>query len=468
MRIIVLGAGRIGQYVAQGLLRDDHNVTLVDSRRESLDEASQKMDVAIKVGRATDVALLGELMHEHPELLLALTDNDEANIVACSIARALGSFQSKVNSKAHSNFRTIARIQSPHYLSRDNFDLGRLFHIDHIVIPDLLVANQLATCALNYGLYSENFFHGAAHLRTIILPVHWKHSGKTLAEIRTLEKRLMVALIRRKTDSSASSPLPKDLIIFPHGQDALFSGDEVTFIGNRNLDGEIDKLLGNSSPEPRSALIMGGELTAIHLAKELESRNVKVRLGDSSKERCYELARELPNCSILYTQGSDWDFLKAEKVGQVDVFVACTPIEEKNMQLSLFAKEQGCSKVISVFSDQATRRLAEKLGIYHAISPRIAATDRILTLAKREKLTSMLSLYDQRAEIIEVKVSQNSPLVGIPLSLLGPRLPPEILIAAIYSKGKLFIAGGNHILSPKDEALVICHPLHRKFLEEYF
>ena len=121
-----------------------------------------------------------------------------------------------------------------------------------------------------------------------------------------------------------------------------------------------------------------------------------------------------------------------------------------------------------MITDEAISLLAEKLGITHVVSPRIATTDRILALARAEKVTSILSLYDQRAEVMQVKVSLDSPLAGIPLSILGPRLPPELLIAIIYNRGRLFIAGGTHILSPQDEVIVICDPKHRKVLEQLF
>jgi trk system potassium uptake protein len=457
MNIVILGAGRIGQFVARSLSQDGHNVTLVDTSRERLDEASQKMDVATRRGEATDYALLKELIRECPDLLLALTDNDEVNLVASTLARSLNTMQTG----ASRHLRIIARLHNTHYLNYESFDIASLFHIDHIVIPDLLVASQILTVALNYGLYSESFFHGGALLRTVTLPQNWKYAGKTLAELRTIDNRLIAIIIRRKEQGH-------DTLIFPHGHDTLLAGDEVTFVGDSHLVVELKELLGQDAELPESCLIFGGDLTGVHLAEEIAKKGLRVRIADPEKSRCLEIARALSSVRVLHATGSDWDFFKSEKITQADVFIACTSSEERNLQLSLFAKELGCKKVISTFSEEETSHLAEKLGIYHIVSPRIVTCDRILTLARQEKLTSVLSLYDERAEILAVKVSERSPLIGIPLASLGPRLPSEILIAVIYSRGKLNIASGSDILSAKDEAIVVCHPKHRKYLEEIF
>lgn len=451
MHIIILGAGRISQFVAQSLSLDGHSIVLVDISREKLEEMSQKMDIAIRRGVGTDWKLLNELMEENPELLLALTDDDEINLVACTIVKSLG------------NVRTIARIKDSNYLRHAGFDVARLFHIDHIVVPELLVANQISKILLNQGLYSESFFYGGVLLRTVIVPKDWKNAGKTLTELRTSERRLIVALIRRKNPKNMN-----DEIIFPHGQDALYPGDEVTLIGDNRLPKEIESFFGIPPEVPESAFIVGGTLVGVELARELTTTEMSVRLVESDATKSYHLAEELPKVSVLCYPNINWEHLKIERVDQTDVFVAATASEEKNMQIALFAKELGCKKVISVFSDFETTKLAEKLGISHTVSPRIATTDRILALVRAGKVSSVVSLYDQRAEIMEVKVSATSPLVGIPLSVLGPHLPPELLIAVIYNRGRILIASGSHILSPQDEVLIVCHPKYRTYLEQIF
>jgi trk system potassium uptake protein len=455
MHVIVLGAGRVGQYVAQSLTLDGHSVVLVDMSKERLEEASLKSGISTKRGVGTDWRLLESLMEEGPSLLLALTNNDEINLVACAIAKSLGK-----------NLRTVARIRDFRYLGLGHFDTGRIFHVDHLVIPELLVAEQIVKITLNKGLYSESFFHGGVLLRTVQVPLDWKHAGKTLAELKTSDRQMIIAIIRRKIRAFQKEDV--DEIIFPHGDDVILGGDEVTVIGNTSLMQEMQHFLGTQDVLPRSAIIFGGTLVGSHLARSLQKRGIAVTLIEASTERCYKLAEELPGISIIQQQGSEWDSLKAAQVESADVFIAVSDSENKNMQVSLFAKELGCNKVIAELSTEETCRLAEKLSISHVVSPRIATTDRILSLAKAEKVTSIISLYDQRAEIIEAKVSVNSPVIGIPLSVLGTQLPKELLIAVIHNRGRIFVAGGSHILAPHDEVIVVCSPNNRHFLEKIF
>src|SRR5581483_2320849 len=150
----------------------------VDLRKEKLQEAASRMDVGIRRGSGTDWKLLEELMEEGPELFLALSEDDEVNFVACSIAKSLG------------NPKTIARIQDMGYLGSPNVDPGRLFHVDHLVLPELLVAEQILKISLTSSLASETFFHGTVLLRTIKIPDSWKEGRKTLADLRLSERRM--------------------------------------------------------------------------------------------------------------------------------------------------------------------------------------------------------------------------------------------------------------------------------------
>ena len=337
MHVVILGAGRIGQYVAQSLSLDGHSVVLVDFSKEKLQEASQKMDVAVRRGVGTDWKLLEELMEENPELLLALTEEDEVNFVACSIAKSLG------------NPRTIARAKDFRYVGQSRFDPERLFHVDHIVLPELLVAEQIVKIGLNQGLYSETFFHGSVLLRTIIVPKGWKYARKTLAELRLSEKRMMIGLIRRKKPTfSAHTDISKDVfkdeIIFPHGSDVILENDEITVIGDASFVEDINHFLDVKEVLPASAMIIGGTLVGTYVARELQKRGVQVRLVDSNAELCYKLAEELPGVSILHHPTIDSDFLKTEQVASSQLFVAATLSEEKKCTCLSISERNWLSK----------------------------------------------------------------------------------------------------------------------------
>ena len=464
MHVIVLGAGRIGQYVAQSLSQDKHSVILVDSDAARLEEANYKMDIATKKGSATDATLLASLMEDAPSLLLALTDDDESNLVACSIVKHLG------------QIRTICRLKESSYQQNDRVDMGRLFYVDHFVVPELIVSDQIAKIILNQGFYSESFFHGLVALRTLQIPETWKYPEKTLAELGLHHHNALLALISRskkavdKSKKHLNIPFATrdDTIIFPHGQDVVMPGDEITVIGESDSVYKLSEFFGIDDVMPSSVLICGGTLVGAHLAETLSKKGISIRLIDPSLEGCTRYSQEMPRVSILHQESIDYELLRQERVGLASVFVACTPYEDKNILLGLFAKELGCKKVIAVLSSEASCRLADKLEIAHVISVRIATTDRIISLSRRDKVASKVSLYDRRAEVVEVRVSEDSPILGIPLSILGPRLPHDLLFGVIYNRGRTFVARGSHILSPNDQVIVISSPKEREFLEKIF
>jgi trk system potassium uptake protein TrkA len=160
--------------------------------------------------------------------------------------------------------------------------------------------------------------------------------------------------------------------------------------------------------------------------------------------------------------------LQTEKVERTDLVVACTNSDEINIMVALLAKEAHCEQVLISLTDTRYTPLVERLGISHTVSPRVSATNRILSLVREETVTSMVSIYEHQAEIVEIQVSAESKLVGIPIAELGPQLPRDFLIAVIQNRGRVMIANGNRILSPGDTAIVVTDPKHINELEKVF
>ena len=463
MDVVILGAGRIGQYVAGALSRENHSVTIIDQDHRRLEEVSQKMDVATKRGSCTDPRLLASLMEDQPSLVLALTDNDEANLIACDIVKHIA------------NTRTIARLKNTAYCEEESIDIKRLFSVDHLVIPELLASDQVSKIILNQGYYAETFFHGAVLLRTFQIPHNWPFAGMPLAQLKQESKNCIFALISRPQEIQARPSLLKTLssayenrIIFPHGKDVILPGDEVTIIGEAESVIESYAFFRTPHLLPSSVVIAGGTPAAAYLANDLSRHNIHVRLIEQSASKGRLYAEKFGSFPILKQEGADWDFLAAERVDQAEVFVAYTPHEEKNVLLSLFAKQLGAKTVITCLSETASAKVVEQYGITRVISERISTCDRIMALSRAEKVLAALSLYDGRADVLEIKVSEDSPVTGIPLATLGPRLPKEVIFGIISSRGRIFVASGSHILCPNDHILVICDPQHKELLERLF
>ncbi len=456
MNIVIIGAGEIGRYIASLLAKEQHNIILIDKNARKLAEASLTLDVAIREGSGTDWQMLDDLLELSPDLFIALTNSDETNLVACSIAKSLG------------YPRTIARVRDTRYLNRTRLDFGRIFDVDSFVGPELLVANDILKYMLSPGSITvENFAHGAVQLRTLIIPEKWRKSDKTLKDLH-LPSNLIACLIKREVSDPTNSLNTINQIIFPHGNDHILPGDELTIIGETDVITEAHEFFGITQQKIQSVILAGGSLTALNLAKQLQRRDIDIKILEKNYDRCTLLAELLPKCTIVNHDATDLHFLKAEKIGQADLIVACTGHDDTNLLAALLAKEVGCPQAIVVLNNTSYAPLLAHLGINHTVSPRASVANHILSQILSGTVTSLVSLYDNQAEIMEIKVPLDSKIVGIPLSELGPLLPKDFLIAMIQSRGRILIANGTRILLPGDIVIVITHPKYAKELERIF
>jgi trk system potassium uptake protein TrkA len=373
-----------------------------------------------------------------------MTDDDNANLAACSLAKNLGYTS------------TIARVHDSRYLNRLRLDFGRIFNVDHFICPELLAAGEMMQYIASAGSPSvKYFFHGAVQLRTIQVPQTWKQSSQTLSAL-DIPSGVMIGLIYRK-----------DEVIFPHGSDVILPGDEVTFIGETDAIADLTNYF-KISTNVQSIVIAGGSQAAFHLAKQLEKGDYNVRIIEQDYERALFLAEHLPKTTVLHHDALDVQFLHSEKVGQANLFISCTNHDDTNILASMLSKDAGCQDALMILSYQSNFPILQKLGIRNVSSPVMATGDRILSLVLTGNVSTLLSLYDNRAEVIEMTISMNSQVVGIALSDLGPLLPKNFLIAVILNKGRIVIADGKKILSPGDHVILITNPEHIPEVEKLF
>lgn len=449
MNVVIVGAGDMGRYIAAMLSKEQHNVVLVDKDARKLEKAYSTMDIAVRTGSGSDWQLLDELLELSPHVLVALTGDDEANLVACSIGKHLG------------YPRTVARVRDSRFLNNSRLDFSHVFSVDYFIAPEFLVANDIVKYMISPGSVAvEHFAHGAVQLRTLIIPSKWKKGDRRLRELG-LPADVMVGLIRRNEGDSSS-------LIFPHGQDFILPGDEVTFIGDTDAISELHHFLGIPQRMIKSAVIVGGSLVAINLAKLLTQRGIAVTIIDKDYEKCVYLSEKIPQCTILHHDATDLDFINAENISKADILISCTRSDETNLLTACLGKEAGCNEAVATLTNLSFLSLVERLGISYAVSPRICAANHILSQIFSKMVTSLVSLYDNQAEIMEINVSMESKIVGIPLSELGHFLPKDFLIAMIQNRGRVMIANGSRIISPGDTVIVITAPKHVSDIQKLF
>lgn len=455
MNIVIIGAGDIGLHIASIFSQFEYGIVIVDNDPFKLENVTRDLDVTTRFGSGTNCQLLEELLETFSDLFVAVTDDDETNLVACALARNLGFHQ------------TIARVRNRQYLKQSRLHFDRLFYCDYIISPEKLTADAIANMiVVPDSIATESFAHGAVSMRTMKIPPQWNKNIqlKNRKEL-ALPEETMVALIKR---DDYESGIKKEKLIFPHGDDCLMAGDEVTFIGASEKIAKIPDLFGLNKKLPKSVVIVGGSLVGINLAETLQEYEIETTLIDKNKNKCQFLSRSLEKTTVIHHEGTDYRFLKNEKLTTADAFVAATRADEVNFLSAAAASELGAKHVIISLSDLNYMPLLKRLGINAAISPRINAANRVLSIVREKHVVSMVSLYESKAEVMEVKVSMDSKIVGIPIKHLGPELPKDFLIAVIQNRGRIFMADGSRILSPGDTVIVISSARHMNEIKKLF
>ncbi len=440
MNIVILGAGTIGSYLAAKLAEEEHNVIVIDRDPKALEKLSRCADVATRLGCGTDWRLLEELTEVSPQFFIAMSSDDETNLVACTIAKNLG------------YGKTVARIRQNAFLDHSRLEFGRLFFVDHLLGTELIVAHDLFKYIVNPSdLAVESFAHGAVQMRTVVIPREFQQAGVPLSQVN-LNHSMLIGLIRRQV---AGKP---EQIIFPKGEDHLLPGDEATLIGETHAMLRAGDFFGLPQEKIRSVILVGGSGVVVHLCRLLEEQKIKVKIIEQGEENCQKLARLFPFATILNHDGTDFAFLKEEGVENADLFVACTHSQETNILVAALARQAGCQQVLALVSEEGFAPLLQQLGISHTLSERASIARRIRSILQDASVVSIASLYENQAKIMEVKISSDSGIVGSPISDLNASFPPNFLLAAIENRSGVVIPKGSSVLTPGDTAIVLCSP----------
>ena len=413
MRVAIVGKDPIADAAAARLEKEKISITRLEPDAHLVEEALTK---------------------EPHELFIALDTRDETNLVLSALVKQLGMT------------KTVALVNDLGYRTQES-NIRRAFHLDHLLFSDQLVVDKIEQQIFDQGIYSRSFLHGNVLLRTMQVPESSPFAGKTLSEIREMHRDILICLIHRPHKVVAASQergqflLGKgDDLIFAHGKDLLLPDDEITMIGSTDAILSASKHLSGHKSMPNAVCIVSDTAIGALLAARLKKHNIEVRL-EEKHIRMQELAPDT-------------------------LFVACHSDEEHNFVLGVQAKDHGVEKVIALLSDSETVAEAKLQKIIAVPQVPSSVADKLLEYALGGKISSVMSLYDARAEILQATISVDSELVGIPLSVLGPTLPKELLIGVIYTRGRIFIAQGAHILKPDDECLLILDPKQRSLVEK--
>jgi len=428
MNVIIIGAGEVGFHIASILSREGHRVTIVDIAREKIERVTEALDIGAICGHGGNPETLAGANAESADLVLAVTDNDEVNLISTFTAKALGAK------------KVVARVNTREYLEGSVILYRDRLGIDLVISPVVLTSYEIAKFIENPdALAIKSFARGKIELRQVRVEPGSPLASKPLKDISLEEGTLIASIVR------------EDTLIIPHGASVIQPGDVVTIVGQKGLLARMQKLMTGAETKVRNVMIFGGGQIGLRLAQLLENLRCAVKLLEENHARCEELATQLRKTTIVHGNATDLDLLKRERAGSTDAFVAVTEYDERNIMSVLLAKELGAGMGIVLTHRPDFASLLEKVGIDHAISPRLITANRILALVRRGELHSTAVLADGKAEVIELRVTKDAKLAEQALKRV--RFPRNTLIAALIRDDQVIVPRGDNTFRVGDTVI---------------
>ncbi|MGI6679758.1 MAG: Trk system potassium transporter TrkA [Dehalobacterium sp.] len=443
MRTIIIGAGKVGFSIAQMLSQEEHDVVVIDRMGDRLDTVAEHLDVQVVSGNGASLSVLKEAGAENAELLAAVTEIDELNIVSCIVARSLGVK------------RTIARVRNPEYVDLDRMTHKEALGIDLIINPERVTAMAIARLAANAEAENAEFFaEGKIQLLELEIKPEMKAAGTILQDLKCPYSFLIVAILRGGR------------VVIPRGKDKLKLGDKIYILAQTHEMREVEKIFGQRHQEVANVAILGGGRGGFYLAQQLENDHVHVKIIEKDITRCRFLAEQLNHSLVIHGDGADLQLLEDENIGATDLFVALTGDDKLNLLVSLLAKHLGAKKTIAQIRRSDYNPLVEKVGIDRVVSPRKLTAGAILGFVRKGKVISVTLLDDTEAEITEFIVPDSYRHRGKALKEIN--FPTGAIIGALVRDKKVIVPGGHDIILPGDQVVVFTLPNYSQKIEKFF
>lgn len=445
MKAIIIGMGEVGKYIAAVLTEEKHDVTLVDTDAWNLSKAEEMVDALALRGHGASMRTLRQANVKGADLVAAVTNRDEVNLLAALTAKELGAR------------RTVARVTNREYLEDDERGYyHNLLGIDLVVSTQILVANEIHKLIKSIGAVAvETFADNRVEMVEIPVKGDARAVGKPLKDLSLPSNTLVAALLR------------DEQVIIPSGGDVVLAGDAVFLIGRMEKLPDAEKLFGKMRQQEASkVVIVGGGEIGYSVAKLLESESLDVTLIEEDSDRADELARMLHNTVIINGDGTDLKLLREERVQYADVFVATSGDDEVNLMSSLLAKNLGAKKTVTLVNRPDYIPTYELLGLDATVSPRLFAANQILKYAREGEVVAVSLLAEGKAEILELIPQEESPIVGKPL--MDINFPQGALVAAVATEDGAVVPGGRHVIRPGNNVVVFTKPEVRSDVERLF
>jgi len=437
MKIIIAGVGKIGKTLAKQLAEEGHDLTLIDEKNYILESTVEQFDAMGVNGNCASMEVLKRAGIEETDLVIAVTNADEVNLLCCLTAHGL-------NPKVH----TIARIRDPEY-AEQIMTMREVFPLSMTVNPEKQAAQEIERLLKFPGfLRRESFAKGRAEIVELRVDKESPLKNVSLMEMRNVVKcTVLVCAVLRGGEAIA-----------PRGNFVLQEGDRIFVTAATSELAMLLKNLGILTHRVRKVLLCGGGKVSYYLASLLEKGKIDVRLLEKDYDRCVELAEDLPDTSVIHGDCSNMNVLEAQGFEQCDALVTLTGLDETNMIVALYGEKRGVRQIITKISREENSSIANELALGSVINPRELCSNHIVRYVRAMEnqvgaAVSVHAIADGKAEAVEFLVDNATKHCGVPLKEI--KLKKNVLMAAITHGTKTQIPNGDSYFQKGDSVVVV-------------
>lgn len=437
LKIIIVGCGKVGANLVDQLSKEGHDITVIDKKAEKIQDITNIYDVMGLVGNGASYSTQMEAGIEETDLIIAVTDSDELNLLCCTVAKRVG------------KCAAIARVRTPDYSEETGY-LREQLGLALIINPELEAAREVARILyLPTALEVNSFAHGQAELVKFKVPDGNLLNGLSLAYLgKNITNDILICAVERNGE-----------VYMPNGDFVLHSGDVVSFVSERHIARDFLKQIGLATRQVKDTMIIGASKAAYYLAKELLNMGISVKIIEKEKENCESLSVKLPKAIIINGDGTDPDILKEEGIETVQSFIPLTGIDEENIMLTLYAKQVSKAKVVTKINRVNYKQVINNLDLGSLVYPKYITSEAIIAYVRAKKnsmgsnIETLYHMFDSRVEAIEFIVEENSKVSGVPIKDL--KLKKDVLISFINHNGHIIIPTGNDEIEDGDTVMIV-------------
>lgn len=438
MNIIIVGCGKVGSTLAEQLVAEGHDITVIDTNEEAVKRVTGQCDVMGVTGNGVVHSVQKDAGIEYADMFIAMTGSDELNLLCCLIA------------KKATQCKTIARVRNPDYISERGFIKEKL-GVSMLINPELEAANEISRLfSIPSAIEVDTFARGRIDLLKTILPGNSPFVGQPIKlALGKLSGKVLICAIERGGN-----------VIIPTGDDLLLADDKISFVASRREASHFFKKAGFSKEHLKKILIVGGGKISFYLAKRLDDIGFHVKIIEKDKAHCEFLNQLLPaGVTIIHGDGSDQSLLLEEGIEAADGFASITDIDEENIMLSLYVESNFRAKTVTKINKLNFEGIIDQLNLGSVIYPKYITAEMILSYVRALENTTgsnvqtLYNIIGGKAQALEFNIRSQSDAIGV--ELMNLNLKKNVLLCCISRNGKIIIPGGRDSVQLGDTVVVV-------------